>query len=766
MKKFGLYSSVALSSLCLLSANPAFAQQTATPAADAVQDGGIQDIIVTAQRRSENMQRVPISVVAITASDLTKKGLRSLDNLAYATPALNITHTQSAAKPFLRGEGSQDAAISNESSVAIYIDDVYLYNPYGLFFSFNNIQQVEVLKGPQGTLYGRNAVGGLINIRTKDPSHTTHVDLTAGYGNWRTKQFTGYATTGLGETLAADIAVRYYDQGKGFGLNYPGVPTTPGTLAGTPIRVHKTKEFSVRSKWIWEPTSATKVTFTADYEYANSDAGTLRHPPIGAVISAGLPYIGETFCGVDCYQNDQAGTAINKGYGTSLRIDQDFDVVNFTSITGYRSTINHNTIDQDDSPRLRLTVAPTNITSEMFSQELQLKSPSSSKFKWIVGAFYMKASGHYDPIALRGIVASGLPGTTPPGGYDLYAAGRTESRAVFGQVSAPLLPKLTATLGARYTSDKVKDNGRLFSVGLGFNASAVFPATPLCGPTFVGVIPAGTNACVISQSNTFKKVTWRGALDYQVTDDFLAYISLSRGFKAGVYNLTRYMDVPVKPQTLDALEVGTKMDMFDRHVRLNTSIYYYRDKGIQLTQNNGSTNILTNAAKGRNYGGEIELTVVPVERLNLTAGAAYTHARYRTFPGAPNTQPAPIPPGGNVQTLINAAGNQYLQAPKVTMNLSADYVIPSSMGDFDLNTSYYYNDGFFWEANNRLRQKDYGILNMSLTWTAPSKTFDVRLWVNNLTNKRYTIFGSTSPTGDQVADSDPRMFGATLGVHF
>jgi iron complex outermembrane receptor protein len=378
----------------------------------------------------------------------------------------------------------------------------------------------------------------------------------------------------------------------------------------------------------------------------------------------------------------------------------------------------------------------------------------------------MKAHGTVDPFAITGIAASGLPGTTPPGGYNIYARQQTESRAVFGQASAHLLPKLTLTLGARYTSDKVSDNGRILSTGLGYNASAVLAGTPLCGPTFVGVIPAGTTSCVVAQSKTFKKVTWRGALDYQVTDDFLAYASISRGFKAGVFNLTRFMDAPVAPQTLDAFELGTKMDMFDRHVRLNTSLYYYLDKGIQLTQNNGNANILTNAAKGRNYGGEIELTVVPVERLNLTGGVAYTHARYRNFLNAPNTQPAAVPPGGNTSTLTNASGNQYLQAPKLTLNLSADYVIPSSIGDFDYNVSFYHNSGFYWEANNRLRQPAYDIVNMSLTWTAPSKTFDVRLWVNNLADKRYAIFGSTSPTGDQLADSDPRMFGATLGVHF
>ena len=158
--------------------------------------------------------------------------------------------------------------------------------------------------------------------------------------------------------------------------------------------------------------------------------------------------------------------------------------------------------------------------------------------------------------------------------------------------------------------------------------------------------------------------------------------------------------------------------------------------------------------------------MLPIELLTLNAGVAYTHASYQNFVNAPNSQPAPIPLGGNVLNLINASGYEYIQATKVTANLSADCVIASKLGDFGYNVSYYYNDGFFWEANNRLRQGSYNIVNTSLTWTAPSKKFDVRLWGKNLTDKRYTVFGSTSPTGDQVADSDPRTFGITLGAHF
>jgi iron complex outermembrane receptor protein len=373
------YASAAAVTAALLAPCSAMAEDAAAQAAPA-QDGApsVADIIVTANKRAENLQKVPISIAAFTAKAIDTQGIKSVVDLPQLTPGLGFTRTLVGTNAFLRGVGTTSAGYSTESPIATYVDGLYMPNSAASSFSFNNIERIEVLKGPQGTLYGRNTTGGLIHVITKEPGDVTAVDTSVSYGNYNTVQANFYGSTPLSDTVAVNLAALYVNQADGWGRNQ-----------FTGQEAYKFKDVGVQGKIRWQAAPDTKLTLRGFFDKVETDQGNAVAMYPGSVGTDGSTYGGK-------YQINSRLTpfAHQRQYSVSLKAEQGLGFANLTSITGYIDNASPSL--QTQSPVLGQPLpgqGTINLggyqTAKTFSQELQLTSNNkASPFQWMVGAFY------------------------------------------------------------------------------------------------------------------------------------------------------------------------------------------------------------------------------------------------------------------------------------------------------------------------------------------------------------------------------------------
>jgi iron complex outermembrane receptor protein len=698
----------------------------------------LEEVVVTATKRSESQQNVPISVATTTAKALDEMGVQSTKELEFAVPALIITREATSSTTFLRGVGTGSAAAGQEPSVAYYVDGVYNPSPTSSTMSFNNIDRIEVLRGPQGTLFGRNATGGIIQIITKDPTHESHLDMDAGYGNYETVKSRVYGTTGVTEQLAADLALLYEDQAQGYGKN----------LALGTDRAGE-RDLSVRTKWLWTPAEGTVMRVSAFYSDVRSSLGIDRHLAPGAY---GVSLTGTPVTAVGGWQDVTTGIRNNgtaKTYGASINFKQQFAGAEFTSITAYRHDNNRFFFDQDSEPA-QIVDANVFFGAKTLSQEFQLASDNNGRFTWIGGVFLYSYDAFYDPVNLLGL---GLGGIT----IDVFGEQKSKSAAGFGQVTYKVTEQTGLTAGARLSYDSQELSGQT-----DFSQGGVPLAPAVRYESFTSAQIPGFKPKVTKTEPTF-----RLGVDHHFTDNIMGYVSFNHSYKTGVFNLVVNTGVPspaVNPEKINAYEIGSKLELLEHRVRLNTSAFYYDFKDLQLVTQVAGGQTTRNAASAKIFGGEIELNVVATERLSFGGGVALLHTRYEDFLNGPVETPNPPTVGGNTASTGNFSGNQLVRAPKFTFNGSVRYAVPTSVGDVAATAAYYYNNGFFWDAQNRLAQPSFGIVNATLGWTSRNERYKITLWGDNLTDEKYTIFGNAEALGDQLAPAAPRTYGITFGV--
>jgi len=702
------------------------------PAGSAV----IEQVIVTAQKRAENLQDVPISINAISADTVAASGVDSTLGIATLTSGVVITDVVASPAIFIRGIGTPNTFAGEESSNSLYVDGVYYASIAGSVFSLNNIERIEVLKGPQGTLFGRNATGGLIHIITRDPTHDPSLHATVGYGNYESVRSSVYGSAGLSDTVAADISVNYGDQGKGYGRNL---------LLGNDL--YKAEEIALRSKVLWEPGDLTRVVLSADYSDSTSTLSTPRSIIPGAIAFNGARYTGNPYNVLNDRPNQGITTRIK---GASVRVEQEIAALNFTSLSAYRESTYAGGFDQD-ATATPLVLILYDQPARQLSQEFQLQSPASSSIDWIVGAFYLNAKEGVEPLGVTGLSQAAVGGFN-----DLYSHLEATSLAGYAQATVPVGARSNVTVGLRYTDDKKQLKGQ------NVTGAAVNPIRN-----------------VTDTEASWGKLTWRLALDHTITDDLLVYGSWNRGFKSGGYAVANLTNPPINPETLDAYEVGLKSELFDGRLRANFAGFYYGYSDIQLSQVIIGTSVIVNAAEATSYGIEGDLLFVPVTDLHLRANVSLIDAKYDKFPNAPAALPNPVtvvPPGytclpplpvtagGNKTcTIANAEGNTMIRSPRTTVSVGANYTIAVPNGKVNADLSYYYNSGYFYEADNRLRQPSYGLVNAQLSWLSPDERYAVRLWGRNLSDEVYYTNISSS-IGDNGTWAAPRTYGVTFEV--
>jgi iron complex outermembrane receptor protein len=735
--KSGLLATTVLA-FALVGFAPAVAQTRPQPA-DATtaeaNEGGIAEIVVTAQKRSEKLQNVPIAITAISGDSLAAKGIANTQDIQQATPGLTYTTVIGTASPRIRGIGTGSALAGNENSVATYVDGVYYASSAGSVMQLSNVAQVAVLKGPQGTLFGRNATGGLIQITTLDPKHELSGKVSASYGNKNTIGGSAYLTGGLSDAVAADLTLYYHNQMDGFGHNL---------FSGKEI--NKSRDFAARSKWLVEISDTTRVKIAGDYSTTRA-AGPARRliygsrpssapGPNNIVARGATPFTDNN--PFDVNSNVDAFFRSKQG-GGSVELIHNFDSFDVSSLTAYRETTTRIIFDTDGTIANN---ADTNnlLKDKQFSQELQLTSTGSGPLSWTAGAYYFYGKGGYDDAFVH----------RPPLAFSRFRAyQRTKAPAVYGQATYKFAETTSLTVGARYSWEK-----RYFDAnggnGLGAGPTPITPVPPVSGNLSIG------------------DPTWRIALDHRFSPDFLVYVSYNRGFKSGGFVPTVFTPPAqtFRPEKLDAYEVGFKSDLFDRRLRMNGSGFYYDYKDIQLTAyGSGPLPTITNAASAKIYGLDLDVTAQPVTGLTLTLGFSYIHSRFGSFPGAQIA--VPLATGGNATVQGSAKGNKLPNTPDWTIDLGADYDVPLGNGGLTFSTHYFHSDGWFAEPDNYLRQNAYDQLAASVGWYMnANKTVTATAWGRNLTNAAVATQMQARVTGNVVSVSQGRTYGVTLGYKF
>lgn len=705
-----------------VAAAPSTAQRDPQPP-----DYAIAEIVVTAQRREESAQDVPIAVAAFSEDQMTKAGLVSLDDLPSVIPGLSLAVSASRANLYLRGVGSFTAG-NAPSAVLTFIDGVY--QPSDPRLDFSNIQSIELAKGPQGTLFGRNATGGVLQVTTRNPFNWQGAEAQVGYANYDTYSAKLYGSATLSDKVAADVSGFYYHQTDGWGTNIV-----------TGADMFSEKRYGVRSKWVTKLDETFTATLAADYSYGWFQTGSsvsqvkgvdfLYNAVAGQRIT--LPSIYDVV-------GDKKGFSDSKDGGVALTLDKHFGDVRLLSISSYRRTREQLFFDGD-----LFDVYTRRNPRNAFTQELQL-SGAGARFNWVSGLYYYYLKENMDPLSLSGpgVFLYGIP---PGGAFSAFSDARTEAYAAYGQTSIEVLPQTNLTLGARYTIEKRHLSG--FTTG-----------SPFLSPGSAG-----------TQSATFKEPNFRVALDHKFTPEVLAYASWSRAFNAGFYNSSAFFfneaaNPKVKPEIIDAYEVGVKSDFLEQRLRVNIAAFRYdfKDKQERIFEVTGDKTL--NAAAARIKGLDLDVTARPMRDLTLSFSANYLDAKYESYPLAPDYI---FQPSGELVSngARDAAGKRLVQSPKFGLQASATYTMRTAIGAFDTTANVNYQDKVYIDPQNTVTLPERTLIGLTEQWTSNDENTYVTAWAKNLTNKEYNATGNfLVPIGVFGTPAAPRTYGVSVGRKF
>lgn len=724
---------------------------------------GLEEVVVTANRRPENRQLVPTTIATLDAEELSKQGVATVGELPRIVPGLFIQRSGAASNLYMRGVGTNTAGFNAEAPVAIYLDGLYIPNPGSSPFSFNNIERLEILKGPQGTLYGRNSTGGLINIITRDPSlQAPEIDASLSLANYETVSSNIYASVPMGENLAASVAFTRTEQNEGWGRN---------TVDGSDLFTNE--ETAVQGKIRWTPTESTVVQLQGMYADVETDQGNVNSVYPGSIGMDGNTFLGRYIAG------DRRTPFVTSEFrNVALKIEQDVGFADLMSLTGYIEAEALSLLNRFGIPG-ELGGQGTvwsNIfgRSRTFSQELQLssKETSESPFSWITGLYYLhdKTMTRFDTLSpCLGATADtcmSLPGNGAPTRNTAYPV--TRSYAVYGEGTYEFTPTTRLTLGARYTSDRKSLSGlNSYLQGLPNSITEGPPALPQ--PIRPG-LPAGARPA-IPTSRTYEEPSFKVVLAQDLADDVHAYVSFNRGFRSGTYNVTSFSNPPIEPEILDAYELGVKSTLFDRMLRLNGALFYMDYKDIQLRTSAppapvGSV-IVYNAASARIRGVDLDFEFAPTAQLMLTGSAEYLDARFGRLLSQCSVPPGPGVGGGGNRTVLPCDNSDHRMpyAPRWSYTLGATYTIESDIGSFAFGVSDAYKGEMTWDPAGRLAQDAYHLINSDLTWTSPERNFQVQLFVRNWTDEYYLVAGSET-SADLHVPGAPRTYGIKLGYRY
>ena len=737
-----------VASACL--SPPTWAQSAGPPVTD-----GLQEIVVTARKTEESLQRVPISISVVSGDDLAQRSMTDLSAVGQSTP--NFTFSRQAqggagaGVVYIRGVGQADTLATFDPAVGVYVDGVYLGRMQGNDLDMMGIERLEILRGPQGTLFGKNTSGGAVNIITQQPdaaANTPSGRLEVIGGNFHRLDVVGSVNLPLVTDTAALLLSGSRRTEDGYGRR------VDRESAGS------TNRDAGRVALLLKPSSDFSAILSVDALKYNETNAVMKLVDINTTVPAiaalnaftSTPYDARYISSND-FTSYATGPNSNRGtlWGTSLTLNWAVGGAQLKSISAYRHLVAHNDLDPDLSP---VTVLDDfdSTQQHQFSEELQATGVSlGDKLNWVLGVYYFHEE------AIEDLNYNILTPLTPFLGSLGFAQDNdvtNQSIAGYGQGTYNLTDQLRLTAGVRYTHDQKEDER-------GHNA---YPSGTALEPT-------------VTRSVGSNDVSPRVGFDYQWTPALMTYVSAARGYKAGGFNgrASTIADFnQFDPEKVWTYELGLRSDWLDHRVRFNATAFYSEYSDLQL-QINGSTSvngtiapfaIVTNIPKARVTGGEIELDVVPVNGLTLNAGLGLTDARYVRLPTDSKFVAA---------NLINR-DTQFINTPKTTVTLGAEYEAPvtdalTMTGRLDCA---YKSAIQYWITNSPfVRQAGYGLLNARLTFEHVPTRLSLSFFGTNLTNKHYIVGGYDDASvpnpglGFAIADiGRPREYGASLRWRF
>lgn len=730
----------------------------------AAKESALENIVVTAQRREENLQVTPISIAAVTEESIQKLGITNISDISTLVTGFSFSPGvlgQSEGLISIRGIASPgDIMGTIDSTIGVYVDGVYLARPGNMVLDLLDLRRIEVLRGPQGTLFGRNTTGGAVNFVTRAPSEHFEFRQSAGIGNYG--EFDAKTTIHSGDFAGGHLraSLGYAHTQRDGTVNNTLTPSgeDPGSYRGDAGRVALS----------WLPTEDWTADYVFDESYKKSVASAFQMVAATPLVAAylgmspnlggGAPQLSPRR--LDTMTLDDTGFLSARNTGHALSVTGDVGIGTFKSVSSYRESSNPTPVNNLDGQGLirglvldPLTfgfagVAPIRMFGgahsktgqRQFQQEFNLVSKGDENLQWVAGAFYFRESGSQtDPQSFTFVL--GPPVSPMPIGLPLQTANQysneSESYAAYGQVTVrpdAMDGKLGITAGARYTNDKRSVDVR---------------------QPFVQV-----------DDVSFDEPTGHISVDYRWTPDVTTYLRMAHGYRSGGYNI-RASQEPFKPEFIDEAELGVKSDLLDGTLRLNAAIYYSRYKDMQTSifgvdLSGGATTIVVNAGKANYTGGEFELTWAPLEGLLINAGLSLVDPE--------------------ITEVINSQGQNIADQfrpgniPKTTANASVEYGHDIGIGRLSARAGWQHQSEIYFFANDttsrfnsEIKRGPTDLVDAQIRWEdialGPSSgRLSVSLWGRNLSNETYHAraidFGALGFAG--VTWGDPRTYGLTL----
>lgn len=703
---------------------------------------GLGDIVVTAQKRSERLQDVPISITAVTGAQLATREIRNTQDLALIHPGLVYNQLGGFAQPFLRGIGTDVSSPNVDPSVATYIDGAFIADSQSTITNLLGVERVEVLAGPQGTLYGRNAVAGAINIITLTPKQEFDAAISVSAGTHGNYTASAHASGGVTDRLAAGWYLAY-TQSNTIYNNRIFVPTEP----------RRNRAFGARMKAVWDPTDFIKFT-------GSVEIGRNRSPDLSA-FRQGLPTSWAIVQGATpptvkyhYLQSSFPQRNVSNQTNAFLKTEIDLGGPSLVGVTNYHRSHTYEGNDHDAS-NLNIYGSNADIWNKTFSQELQIVSEQGSALEYVVGAYYFKQDAR-EQVRQRPEFVLG-PGI----GALSDSTVANQSYSAFAQATYSPIEKFRITLGGRYTHERKRLHN--FFTALVNDPVSVQPGDQDDFLASAPVIP-GTFQAYPSAAKSWSKFTPKVTLDYRMGGT-MVYATYSKGFKSGAYDMITPNQDPLDPEQLTSYEVGSKSDFLNGRLRVNLTYYHYDFKDIQTQVVLLAQPVYKNAATATADGIEGAITGAVTSELTLTAQGAWQKSKYDKFQGFPAQLVDPVQ--GHVSVPTDVSGNRLQRAPKWVASAQADWKHELESGaTISAHADVYYNGGFYWNPNNDYRQKAYTLVNGSISYQFPDKRLQISAYGKNIFNKAYEQQVLPILFSLLVADSPPSEFGVRLGYKF
>jgi iron complex outermembrane receptor protein len=745
----------AASGLCAVIAVVPFAgaaaQEVEPPSDHSVTSVGIEEIVVTAQKRESNLQDTALAISAFSGASMEAKGIDDLANLESYIPNFHVGQEQDGVKVALRGVGLQGTSSITDPGVAFYIDGLYIPRPAGGSAIFYDTDRIEVLRGPQGTLYGRNATGGVVNVISKRPSSEFEAQAGVSYGSRDLIEARGLINIPFSDTVAARVsAVRTEEDGY-----HENLSTAPGA-----DDFYGTEDLTLRGQLLFDNDDL-ELLWSGSYSDLNGTGLPYTYlepyrspiPPVNALYQLATPEPSDPLVTIN---NNESFKDIETA-STFATIKKSFGGVDAFLQAGWfhQNTDLVQDFDGSDQPVSIFTKEQEN---EAESVEFRLSSNSGERVEWIVGAYYFSEDTYiFRRVQLNGLTPMGMISLPD---FLLDEWGDSSTLAGFGSATWSVSDTFRLTTGARYTEDE-KSGSKITRSNFG---QPLPPDVP--------------NAAYPGEAD-FSETTWKVGLEWDAGENVLLYTNVSNGYKAGGFNITSNGQ-PYDPETVMAYEAGVKSNPFDGRAQINVDLFYYAYDDMQLTTlttvNNAPGQLTTNAAQSTIYGIELDTQFELTDSFLLMASYAYIDATFdeyfNTDPRDPNPPFNPNDPAGLGRT--DLSGNRVPYVPEHTISLGLQYELElGEAGSLTGSVSSAWHDELYMREYNVEtidKQDSNSKTDVSLMYSAGDTGLKITGYATNLEDESeltniYITPGFIGPIAT-AQYSKPRTYGVRLDYAF